>query len=326
MNIRKVMISAAVCALGFSGVVEAKTFRFGHGQPAGQPRDQAAHFFAERVEELSKGEMKITIGASSSFGDDVEMITALRLGTLDFSANSQGPLASAVPEFAMIGLPFLFKDTATAWKVLDGPVGEELARLTEQKKLILLANWCNGIRHITNNIRPIKTIADIKGLKIRTTPSDAVVLDIFEAVGANPTPMKFSELYLALQQGVVDGQENPFSNIYASKIHEVQKHLAVSGHKYEATPLLVSAVTWGKLSKDEREIIQKAAVEARDLQRSLTEKANQEYRQKIADSGVDITEIEREEFVKATLPVYDKWKKVHGEFVAKIYKAAQEIN
>ena len=326
MNLKKLMISVAVCAFGFSGIAEAKTFRFGHGQPAGHPRDQAAQFFAKRVDELSKGEMKITVGASSSFGDDVEMITALRLGTLDFSANSQGPLAAAVPEVAMIGLPFLFKDAPTAWKVLDGPVGDELAKLTEAKKMVLLANWCNGIRHITNNVRPIKTVDDIKGLKIRTTPSDAVVLDIFEAVGANPTPVKFSELYLALQQGVIDGQENPFANIYASKFHEVQKYLSVSGHKYEHTPLLISGVTWGKLSDEEKKIIRQAADESRDFQREVSSKSDLEYKQKIADYGVEIIDLERQGFVDITKPVYEKWKKVHPEFVELISKAAQEAN
>lgn len=175
------------------------------------------------------------VGGNSQFGDDVEMLTGLRLGTLDISVNSQGPLSTIVPSAAAFGLPFLFADAEAAWPVLDGPLGEQVAEEAADEQLILLAYWDNGIRQISNNERPIETPEDLAGLSIRT-PQDAVTIDTFTALGATPTPMQFSELYLALQQGVVDGQENPLVNIYASKLHEVQKFISMTGHKYEMSP------------------------------------------------------------------------------------------
>ena len=138
----------------------------------------------------------------------------MRLGTMAFSANSQGSTSGVVPQFGVLGLPFLFKDLPQAWKVLDGPVGERLGKHAKEKGLVLLALWDNGIRHVSNNVRPITKPEDLAGVKLRTPP-DPITVDIFKALGANPTPMAFSELYIALQQGVVDGQENPLMNIHS---------------------------------------------------------------------------------------------------------------
>ena len=159
------------------------------------------------------------------------------------SANSQGALSTVVPEFSALGMPYLFQSTEHAWKVLDGPVGEELAKKTEAKGMILLGIMDNGIRHTSNNKRPIAKPEDLEGIKLRTPP-DTMTLDIFKSLGANPGPLAFSELYIALQQGVFDGQENPLMNIYSSKLHEVQKYISLTGHKYETTPVLASKMIW----------------------------------------------------------------------------------
>ena len=168
--------------------------------------------FAERVKAKTNGRIEIQVAHSAQLGDDAAMITALRSGTLDMSANSQGAIANVVPEYAAIGLPFLFSDVQKAWQLLDGPVGEELTKRTAAKGMVVLGYWDNGIRHITNSKRAIKAPADLKGLKIRTPP-DTMTVDIMQALGADTQQIKFAELYVALQQGVVDGQENPLANI-----------------------------------------------------------------------------------------------------------------
>ena len=178
---------------------------------------------------------------SAQLGDDAAMLTALRTGALDMSANSQGAVANAVPEYAAYGMPFLFTTAAQAFKLLDGALGKELSDKSAEKGLIVLGYWDNGIRHMTNSKKPIAKVEDMKGLKMRTPP-DSVLVDIMQSLGAEAQQIKFAELYVALQQGVVDGQENPLMNIHASKLYEVQKHLALTSHQFQMTPFLMSTV------------------------------------------------------------------------------------
>ena len=319
----KMLAAAGLSMALLAASAQARTLRVGHGTTETNPRHVAAQFFAKRVDELSNGRLKISVGGNAQFGDDVEMLTALRLGTLDMSLNAQGPLANIVPETGVLSLPFLFKDTRTAWKVLDGPVGEELAAKADAKQLVMLAYWDNGIRHITNNVRPITSPADLKGLKIRL-PSDPVAIETFTALGASPTPMAFSELYLALQQGVVDGQENPLMNIFHSKFQEVQKFLSLTSHKYEMTPFLMSKTSWGSLSADDRKVLKQAALEARDHQRELASRADQELRQKLEEAGMKVNEVDIEPFRAATKSVYDKWLSgPHGDLLKRLIAASQ---
>jgi len=317
------MAAAGLAVALLTGAAEARTLRVGHGTTETNPRHVAAQFFAKRVEELSNGRLKVSVGGNAQFGDDVEMLTALRLGTLDMSLNAQGPLANIVPETGVLSLPFLFKDAPSAWKVLDGPIGDEIAAKADAKQLVVLAYWDNGIRHITNNVRPITSPADLKGLKIRV-PSDPVAIETFTALGASPTPMAFSELYLALQQGVVDGQENPLMNIFFSKFQEVQKYLSLSSHKYEMTPFLMSKTIWSSLSADDRKVVKQAALEARDHQRELAAAADRELRAKLEAAGMRVNEVDIEPFRAATKSVYDKWQNgPHSELVKRLLTAAQ---
>jgi len=315
--------TAAALLLAAASTADARTLRLGHNAAPGNPKDEAANFFAERVQELSEGALSVDVGGSAQFGDDVEMLTALRLGTLDMSVNSQGPLAGVVPESAALGLPFLFEDLPSAWAVLDGPVGERLTELAAERNLIVLGYWDNGIRHISNNVRPINSPEDLSGLVIRTPP-DPATIDAFEALGASPTPMQFSELYLALEQGVVDGQENPLMNIHSSRLHEVQRYISLSGHKYEMTPVIVSEATWSTLSEEEREVIRQAEAEARELQRQLSLEADETLRAEIEATGVAFNEVDVAAFQEATASVIEKWRQEMGDFVALVEEAAAE--
>lgn len=319
---KKTLIAiAATLALTSSASWAQQVLRLSHNAAPGNPKAVASQKFAELVEQKTSGRVKIEVGGSAQFGDDVESLTNMRLGTLAFSANSQGSTAGVVPEFNLIGLPFLFRDLNHAYKVVDGPVGAKLDEAANGKGLVLLALWDNGIRHTSNNKRPITKPEDLEGIKLRTPP-DTMTLDIFKSLGANPGPLAFSELYIALQQGVFDGQENPLMNIYSSKLHEVQKYISLTGHKYETTPLLASKMIWASLSKADQQAVKEAAVEAGKLNREMSLAADAELRTKLSAAGVQINEVEQAPFVAKTKAVYDKWSAQYPDLVELIVSEA----
>ncbi|WP_417662352.1 TRAP transporter substrate-binding protein [Pseudomonas sp.] len=298
--------------------------RLSHNAAPGNPKAVASQKFAELVEQKTDGRVKVKVGGSAQFGDDVESLTNMRLGSLAFSANSQGSTAGVVPEFNLIGLPFLFRDLNHAYKVIDGPVGTKLDELANAKGLVVLALWDNGFRHVSNNKRPIFKPEDLQGIKVRTPP-DTMTIDIFNALGANPGPLAFSELYIALQQGVFDGQENPLMNVYSSKLYEVQKYISLTGHKYETTPLLASKMIWSTLSKEDQQAVKEAAIEAGKLNREMSHTADIDLRTKLTDAGVQINEIDQTAFAEKTKPVYDKWSKQYPELVKLIVSEASKL-
>ncbi len=317
------MAAGLVLLAGASFAQQPVKITLGHGAAPGNPRHEAANLFAERVKEKTGGRYNVFVAHSAQLGDDAAMITALRSGSLDMSANSQGAISAAVPEYAALGLPFLFADIEKAWKLLDGPVGKELADKTAAKGMIVLGYWDNGIRQITNSKRAIKSPADVKGLKIRTPP-DPVTVDIMQALGADAQQIKFAELYVALQQGVVDGQENPLTNIVSSKLYEVQKYLSLSGHKYEVTPFLMGKRAWDKLTPADQKIFKAAADEATQLQRKLSKEADEKLLVELKGKGVQVDAVDRPQFVAATKPVYDKWLAgTVGDFAKRVVEAAK---
>jgi tripartite ATP-independent transporter DctP family solute receptor len=295
----------------------------GHGAAPGNPRHEASVFFANKVKEKSAGKIEIQVAPSAQLGDDAAMVTALRSGTLDISANSQGTVSNVVPEYAAFGMPFLFSSLNAAWKVLDGPLGNELAKKSEEKGLVVLGYWDNGIRHMSNSKKAILKPEDLKGMKMRTPP-DAVTVDIMKSVGADPQQIAFSELYVALQQGVVDGQENPLMNIHASKLYEVNKFISLTGHKYEMTPLLISKRTWDKLGAADRKILQDAAKEATALQRKLSAEADSKLVAQLKAAGVKVDTVNQAPFAKATESVVSKWySSPIGDYVKKVVSTAR---
>ena len=295
----------------------------GHGAAPGNPRHEAALLFAERVKAKTAGRIEVQVAHSAQLGDDAAMVTALRSGTLDMSANSQGAMANVVPEYAALGLPFLFPDIQKAWQLLDGPIGEDLAKRTAAKGMVVLGYWDNGIRHITNSKRPIKVPADVKGLKIRTPP-DTMTVDIMQALGADTQQIKFAELYVALQQGVVDGQENPLANVASAKLYEVQKYLSLTGHKYEATPFVISKRSWERLSPADQKVFTEAAAEATQLQRKLSKEADDKLAAELKSKGVQVDAVDRKAFVEATRSVYTKWSAgPSGDFVKRVMQQVQ---
>jgi tripartite ATP-independent transporter DctP family solute receptor len=320
---RATLIAALACAGSMTFAQAPIKLILGHGAAPGNPRHEASVKFAELVKTKTGGRIEIQVAHSSQLGDDAAMVTALRSGTLDMSANSQGAVSTVVPEYSALGLPFLFSDITKAWQLLDGPIGQDLAKRSEAKGMVVLGYWDNGIRHISNSKRPIKSPADVKGLKIRTPP-DAITVDIMQALGADPQQIKFSELYVALQQGVVDGQENPLTNIASAKLYEVQKYISLTAHKYEATPFLIGKRSWEKLSAADQSIFMAAAAEATQMQRKLSKEADEKLVAEIKAKGVQIDTVDTAPFVQATRSVYEKWSTgPTGEFVKRVVQAAR---
>ena len=319
------LLALAACALitPLAAQAQAVKLTLGHGAAPGNPRHEAAVKFAEVAKAQSGGRIEVSVAPSAQLGDDAAMVTALRTGALDISANSQGAVANAVPEYAAYGMPFMFSTPAQAFKLLDGPLGQELAQKSADKGMVVLGYWDNGIRHMTNSKRAITKVEDMKGLKMRTPP-DAVLVDIMQALGAEAQQIKFAELYVALQQGVVDGQENPLVNIHASKLYEVQKHLALTSHMFQMTPFLMSKRTWDRLSDADKKAVQDAALEATTLQRKLSADADAKLLDDLKAKGVQVTTVDKAAFAKATAAVDDKWLATPiGPYLKKVIAAAR---
>jgi len=290
-----------------------------HNLTPSSPKGIGADTFAQLLKKKTNGRITVHVAHSEQLGPENTNMSALRTGTLDFGALGQGALLSVAPEVAAIGLPFLFSSLQAAWSTLDGPVGQELAKRVEAKNLVFLAWWCNGIRQTTNSKHPILKPDDLKGLRIRT-PLDPVTVDMFTAMGATPQQINWGETYLALQTGVVDGQENPLANIEAAKLYEVQKYLSFTNHKYEPTVLLMSTATYNRLSKTDRDLVREAAHEATPVQRKAMADSDSSVKaafMKLPNFKMDTVDIAP--FKKTTEVVWDEWqKKPFGDFVKKL--------
>ncbi|MCM3601623.1 TRAP transporter substrate-binding protein [Robertmurraya korlensis] len=271
--------------------------------------------FGELVESKTNGSIKVEVYPNGQLGGDREVFESLQFGSIQGTTMSTGPIAQFVPKFNVFDLPFLFPNSEVAYGVLDGKIGTDLLAELESQNVIGLNYWENGFRHLTNGVKEVKTPDDVKGLKIRTLEND-LHMDIWSELGANPTPMAFTELFAGLQQGVVDGQENPVGNVTANKFYEVQKYLSKTGHVYNASPFLISKDFWNSLSDEEKKAVQEAADEARDYQRELNQKEDEDGYKFLTENGMTVTDIsdeEKEAFLEKVKPVYEKYSASIGE-------------
>jgi TRAP-type transport system periplasmic protein len=324
---RRAVLLGVTGALATPSILRAQSpqvrLTLGHGAAPGNPRSVAADRMAAQLRERSNGRIEMRVAGSAQLGDDAAMLTALRTGTLDMSVNSQGASSAVLPELAALGLPFLFPNAAAAYKVVDGPIGQELAKRLDGVGLSALGFWDNGIRHVTNAKRPVNRPEDLRGLKIRTPP-DPMTIDIFQALGAATQQINFGELYVALQQGVVDGQENPLANIQSSKLHEVNRFISLTGHQWQCNPVLASRVAWGRLKPEDQRLVREVAKEAEAQQRTLSQEVETrllgEFR---ANSAVAVNEVDQAPFRAATASVAEKWEaRPFGDFVKRLRASA----
>ena len=212
----------------------------------------------------------------------------------------------------VVDLPFLFRDREHAYKVLDGPIGEGLLDAFSVKQIKGLAFWENGFRQITNNVRPIDKPEDLKGIKIRTM-ENKIHLAAFRAFGASPTPMAWSEVYTALQQGTIDGQENPIAIVYTSKLAEVQKYLALTGHFYSPALLLMSMKAYNSLPEDIRKIILDTALECATFERNLLRDDEAKQLEELKAKGMQVTTPNKKPFQDAAAPVFKEFEAQFGK-------------
>ncbi len=259
------------------------------GMSATSPAGQGMAKFAEKVEEYSNGTISVKVFYDTTLGSPSSMVSGMQQGTVDFGVCGDAYYSSLVPEIQVFELPYMFDSLQEARNAVNGPAGKAISEKLEKKGIHPLTFWEIGFRQVTNSKRAVNNPADLKGLKLRTLPATFQV-KAWESAGAIPVPMDISELYSSLQQGVVDGQENPLSEIYNQRFHEVQKHLSLTSHVY--TPMLFSAggPTWDKLTAEQKEIITKAAKEAQAIVYAVNDRENANYLQKIKDAGVQVVE------------------------------------
>jgi tripartite ATP-independent transporter DctP family solute receptor len=291
--------------LAASAGAQEVEIRFGTTNPPGGVQYISGEEFVNRLNEKVGDQVEAAIYGSSQLGDDTEMLQKVKLGTLEISQPST-IMSTVLPEFGLFDLPYLVKDRAHMVCISKEIIWPELAPRLEEQGYKLVGVWENGFRQITNSVRPIDVPEDLKGIKLRT-PSGVWRVKMFQAYGANPTPMEFSEVFVALQTGVIDGQENPYANIWAAKFQEVQTYLSETNHVF--TPSFPTASL--RLFNSWPEAVQQAVVETGDEIQAWTyteaARLDGELRQQLIDAGMEFNEANRDAFVEASSPVYEQF-------------------
>ncbi len=283
--------------------------RLGHIGFPDSPFDRGAQKFKELLEKRRPGRVEVRIFGSAQLGEDKEMLEGLRLGTLEMHVPSS-VLHSVEPMFGVFNLPFLIHDREQVERIAEGPVGEALRKKLLDHDLVLLGFWENGFRMITNNVRPVVRPEDLRGIRIRT-PKDPERVKLFAAFGASPTSMSYGEVFSALKQGVVDGQENPFAQIVPARFYEVQKYLSISKHVYSPAYPVMSRSYFESLDEEMRTAILDVAREVGRYHRKLGIEEDARYRS-FLEQHMQVTEIDQQAFETAARPLYEDYEKKFG--------------
>ncbi|GAA6140631.1 TRAP transporter substrate-binding protein [Hydrogenophaga sp. 5NK40-0174] len=312
-------VIAAVALAGSSLAMAEKTIKFANQNAAGHPIIQGMEKFAELVDAKSGGKLKVKVFPSGQLGSDQANVTALQAGTIEMASMNSGIFASLTPEMAIFDFPFMFRNGQEADKVVDGDFGQKLHAKLEPKGIVGLGYYELGFRNITNGKRAINTVADIEGLKLRVIPNP-INVDWVKALGANPTPLPWPEVYAALEQGAVDGQENPVATILGAKFYEVQKHIALTNHQYNPQSVVVSKKFWEKLSAEEQKVIREAVAESAVFQRKQARAAVDGALDTLKQNGMQVTELPAAEVAK----LQEKMKPVVEKHADKVGKETVE--
>lgn len=269
--------------------------------------------FADELSELTDNRIEVEYYYNNALGGEREVVEGMSVGSIDLGIASTGPMGGFVDEFFMFDLPYLFDDHDHAWTALDGDVGDELAdKLYEQSDVRILAWMENGFRHTTNSVHALESPDDVVDLDHRTQESH-VQIETWSALGANATPLAWPEVYTALQQGVMDSQENPLPTIVDSGFYEVQDHVALTEHTYSPAPLMISGQLWDQMSDADRQALEQAAAHALPVQREASVEQEEEAKLTLVDEGMELTEPDLGPFRAAVEPVYEEWEPRLGE-------------
>lgn len=295
-------VLAAGLMAGVVGAVQAETLRFASEAPRSDTQFIAGERFNELLKAKTNGALEVKVFPDSSLGKFDAAISGVRGGTIDIVVSGSGNFTGLVPLLGVFDIPFMFKDADHAYRVLDGKTGQEMLDKLGQHGMKGLAFWDNGWRELTNNVRPVKTPADVKGLKVRTTGSPAHI-EAFKLLGANPVPMPLAELYTALEMKTVDAQEHPLGVLWSAKLYEVQKHLSLTNHAYSALVLVMNKAKFDGLSPAHQKAVVEAAREAGAYQRKMNNENMAKIVAEVKKAGMQVVEnVDPQPFLEATKP------------------------
>lgn len=306
--------------------VQAAPMRFGYEAPRSDSQHAAAQKFNELLKAKTGGELQLTLFPESTLGNAQALIGGVRGGTIDMELSGSNNFTGLEPLLNILDIPFMFKDTAHAYRVLDGKTGQDLLDKLQNFGMKGLAYWDNGWREVTNSKTPVRTPADIKGLKIRTTGSP-VHIEAFKLMGANPVPMPLAELYTALEMKTVDAQEHPLGVLWSAKLYEVQKHLSLTNHAYSPLILVMNKAKFDALPAKQQKAVLEAAREAGQFQRKLNADNTSVIIGNLKKAGVQVVEnVDPKPFLEATKPVRASFiAKFGGESIIKEVDAQRDV-
>lgn len=316
---RRLTLAAAAAALVMAALpaaaqdIKPRLIRFGYGLAENSNQGRAVKVFADEVQKLSGGKMKVRAIGGAALGPDTQMQQALIGGAQEMMVGSTATLVGIAKEMALWDTPFLINNTREADALLDGPVGDKVRAKLEEKGMVGLVYWENGFRNLTNSKRPVTKLEDLDGIKLRVMQNN-VFLDSFKQLGANAVPLPYSELFTALETNAVDGQENPYNTILSAKFFEVQKYLTVTNHVYSPWIVTVSKKFWDGLSKDEKAVLQKAAVASRDFERKDTRDEAAKALAALKAKGMQVNELSPAEAAR----MRDKLTRVNAGVAAQV--------
>jgi tripartite ATP-independent transporter DctP family solute receptor len=307
MQLKKWLCPAALAVVVCGNACAQVDIKFGHVGEPGSLFAASAEEFAKRANAKLGAKAKVVVFGSSQLGGDRELLQKLKLGTVDMALPST-VMSSEADLFGVFEMPYLVKDRAHMGRIEKEIFWSKLAPEAEKKGLKILAVWENGYRHITNSKRPINTPEDLKGIKLRV-PEGKWRVKMFQAYGANPSPMKLSEVFTALQTGVMDGQENPYTQIYSNKFQEAQKYLSLTGHVYTPGYATVGAKKWATLPADMRKILEDTAKETQAFVYEMAARDDNDLLGKLRAAGMQVNTPNKDAFIAASRPVYEDFSK-----------------
>ena len=325
----KKFLGAAILVLITASEVRAAdyTIKLGYiGSESHPTMTVMKEVFAKQIEEGSEGKIKVELYPNGQLGGDRELCEGVQLGAIQMAIPSSSVLAGFEKRIQALDLPYLFTTREAAFAAVDGVLGEKLNALTAEKGILILGYQENGFRHVTNSRKPIRTPDDMKGLKIRTM-ENPMHIAFFKALGANPTPMSWGELYTALQQGTVDAQENPYAMIDDGKFYEVQKYVSETGHVFSFEVLIANKAFVDGLPEALRDLVLKAAKDATEAQRKAMAEEEESFKRKVTEAGMSanaLTAEEKKPFVEATAEVYPQFADELGQDLMEIIRQVQK--
>jgi tripartite ATP-independent transporter DctP family solute receptor len=317
--LKTVVAAVALAAAGMASA-EVKVIKFANQNANGHPIVLGMEKFKELVEKNSGGQIKVNVFPGGALGSDQANVTALQAGTLEMASMNSGIFASQIKDFAVFDFPFMFANGKEADAVVDGEFGKKLHAKLADKGIVGLGYYELGFRNITNSKRPINKVADIEGLKLRVIPN-AINVDWVKALGANPTPLPWPEVYAALEQKAVDGQENPVATINGAKLYEVQKYLALTGHQYNPQSVVMSKKFWDKLSDAEKKVVADAVAESARFERQKARELEASLLDNLKKNGMQVTQLPASEMAA----LREKMKPVIAKHGAEIDATVAEL-